>query len=781
MLINKLKTYPKQSQQGGYGAAGSGNPGSGPPPDQNPPAGGVNDEGYNGNFVDSNGATHAGAWHRHVDGTYAKGFAADHFRNDELNPQYALFEAPAPPPNPVQENLYTSGGEYQLPNGTEYIGSYHVHPSQGPMVGATHTTTMHDILIPITASNTGNIGNATNTAPISTTMAPGNYMPVGPINITTPTVTTPTVYTPTATDLLEYEKYIVSGSTYKSNISQVNTRDQKGNIQLNESASNSLLIFEPVSNNFTNRSIVSSIDTQFQFFKFPAQISTTVQDLEFDESLLDIDVQQGILSDPYQGKLIRNSSNLDGGLYFVQGTEKRRFNIKAGSIWALKNNLPPFENIAGDIPGLDDGENNYGTFENDTFYGYHDVTYKIVPAGVYDGYTTGLPYGPEDAFAEGNVYGKAQIKLISDYATSDNFPAGYTSFIQLRGPSFGRVEWTNITDTTFDSVRMTEFDVSEMSNSFIGIKSNFPSATGVTQRFDTAADAPAWRAALQTNFGFDVRVGTSYLDFVQNAFREWALGSDVWNIQSVSYDSADYDNNSAKGTKPDDYLNDIKSTTPGQNQIDWGDVPGNMYKAARYNETTSLNNTPWYKLTLPYTEVTYKLILRQGSTSTNITGKLRDSNNETWEDVCAGIGLNPFKGAPFTDFTAGPGQYDGRILNINDIFPNGINGNQTIFFDIDVNPGATSGNFYIWFIGLNYDSTGNSNTDPGTHVVVPNSITVKNPAVGAGDNQIGKKNRLKNTIWGSANRSGGPKLEWDNSTAIHTGDTAVDFDPSAYD
>ena len=112
------------------------------------------------------------------------------------------------------------------------------------------------------------------------------------------------VTTPSLNDLKEYEKYIVSGSTYKSNISQVNTRDQKGNIQLNESASNSLLIFEPVSNNFTNRSIVASIDTQFQFFKFPAQISTTVQDLEFDESLLDIDVQQGILNDPYQGKLI---------------------------------------------------------------------------------------------------------------------------------------------------------------------------------------------------------------------------------------------------------------------------------------------------------------------------------------------------------------------------------------------------------------------------------------------------------------------------------------------
>ena len=155
------------------------------------------------------------------------------------------------------------------------------------------------------------------------------------------------------------------------------------------------------------------------------------------------------------------------------------------------------------------------------------------------------------------------------------------------------------------------------------------------------------------------------------------------------------------------------------------------------------------------------------------------------EDVCAATGLNPFNGAPFTDSTAGPGQYDGRILNINDIFPNGINGNQTIFFDVDVNPGGTSGNFEIWFIGLNYDSTGNSNTDPGTHVVVPNSITVSNPAVGGGDT-IETKNRLKNTIWGQQSQGitagvGGPKLQWDNNTAIHTGFPSVDFDPTVYD
>lgn len=43
----------------------------------------------------------------------------------------------------VQENLETSGGELYYVDGTEYIGSYHIHPTKGPMVGAIHTPTPH--------------------------------------------------------------------------------------------------------------------------------------------------------------------------------------------------------------------------------------------------------------------------------------------------------------------------------------------------------------------------------------------------------------------------------------------------------------------------------------------------------------------------------------------------------------------------------------------------------------------------------------------------------------
>ena len=46
----------------------------------------------------------------------------------------------------VLEDQYTSGGELYYPNGNEYIGKYHVHPSQGPMEGATHVSSPHSKL-----------------------------------------------------------------------------------------------------------------------------------------------------------------------------------------------------------------------------------------------------------------------------------------------------------------------------------------------------------------------------------------------------------------------------------------------------------------------------------------------------------------------------------------------------------------------------------------------------------------------------------------------------------
>ena len=49
----------------------------------------------------------------------------------------------------TRNNLYTAGGEFTLPSGEVYVGSYHVHVTKGAMVGATHVSTPHSSLTPI--------------------------------------------------------------------------------------------------------------------------------------------------------------------------------------------------------------------------------------------------------------------------------------------------------------------------------------------------------------------------------------------------------------------------------------------------------------------------------------------------------------------------------------------------------------------------------------------------------------------------------------------------------
>lgn len=72
----------------------------------------------------------------------------------------------------AQDNLYTNGGEFKTPNGINYTGPYHVHPDKGPMVGATHSTEPHSILISISSQpSTG----SQNTPPIQMS----TYVPMG--------------------------------------------------------------------------------------------------------------------------------------------------------------------------------------------------------------------------------------------------------------------------------------------------------------------------------------------------------------------------------------------------------------------------------------------------------------------------------------------------------------------------------------------------------------------------------------------------------------------------
>ncbi len=49
----------------------------------------------------------------------------------------------------TRNNLTTDGSEFLLPDGRPYSGPYHVHISNGAMVGERHTSRPHDRLTPV--------------------------------------------------------------------------------------------------------------------------------------------------------------------------------------------------------------------------------------------------------------------------------------------------------------------------------------------------------------------------------------------------------------------------------------------------------------------------------------------------------------------------------------------------------------------------------------------------------------------------------------------------------
>ena len=49
----------------------------------------------------------------------------------------------------TREGLITDGTEFLLPDGSPYAGPYHVHVSQGAMVGARHISQPHFMLIAV--------------------------------------------------------------------------------------------------------------------------------------------------------------------------------------------------------------------------------------------------------------------------------------------------------------------------------------------------------------------------------------------------------------------------------------------------------------------------------------------------------------------------------------------------------------------------------------------------------------------------------------------------------
>jgi hypothetical protein len=50
------------------------------------------------------------------------------------------------------DNLTTNGSEFTLPDGSRYSGSYHIHVSQGAMVGAKHAPTPHQRLFAVNSA-----------------------------------------------------------------------------------------------------------------------------------------------------------------------------------------------------------------------------------------------------------------------------------------------------------------------------------------------------------------------------------------------------------------------------------------------------------------------------------------------------------------------------------------------------------------------------------------------------------------------------------------------------
>jgi len=85
-------------------------------------------------------------------------------------------------------------------------------------------------------------------------------------------------------------KYKEQGITRISNNDSVVKRDSAGNIELQESKKNPLLIIEPIYKRILNSSVVKVLDTQFNYFKFPVRVTGESINLDFD---LDLSIPEG--------------------------------------------------------------------------------------------------------------------------------------------------------------------------------------------------------------------------------------------------------------------------------------------------------------------------------------------------------------------------------------------------------------------------------------------------------------------------------------------------------
>jgi hypothetical protein len=87
-------------------------------------------------------------------------------------------------------------------------------------------------------------------------------------------------------------RYQKRGITYVSNIPTVNVRDEAGNILFTEGKNSQPVIIEPITTRITTTSVLKILDTQFNYFKFPARTTTVDESLDLDLDLnLDLELE----------------------------------------------------------------------------------------------------------------------------------------------------------------------------------------------------------------------------------------------------------------------------------------------------------------------------------------------------------------------------------------------------------------------------------------------------------------------------------------------------------
>lgn len=269
MLIHRLKLYPNQSQGGGYvyGSGGSGGSSGGAtgPSDVLP-----NNYGYTpgGEYQDALGNDYIGAWHSHVDGTITKGNMHTNISNEDV-----LFPIVTPPPPPPPPNITTNTG----------------------------TSNVMPQTIQITAPPTPSSSPGNNAGPIL--MDPPRSVP--------PIMPPVSVYqAPPLVDTNIQQEYVEKGLTFKSNNKFINQRNAAGNLLFEENSQNNQnLIIEPAIETYTNKSFIEAVDTQFNYFKFPARIGVdSTLDLTFN---MDFDIQD-TGTDPVTGFHLLNPKDSSG-------------------------------------------------------------------------------------------------------------------------------------------------------------------------------------------------------------------------------------------------------------------------------------------------------------------------------------------------------------------------------------------------------------------------------------------------------------------------------------